>query len=136
MNLKKISFVILLGVTLSIFLPNYSSAQETEYESYRPPDAFATSAGPSPTATPTTQSCNGHCNCNCTDERCNYMYWEYQGDSTLTVEQCQQNCVTAANQYCESMNLSTTTSSTEPTPYATPLSTTTSSTEPAPYATP
>src|SRR3989338_11339179 len=101
MNLKKISFVILLGVTLSICLPNYSSAQETEYESYRPPDAFATSAVPSPTATPTGQSCNGSCNCTCTDSRCNNMPWSFvPNDPSITVQQCQQECVTNANEYC------------------------------------
>ncbi|GEM_PF-4995860 len=124
MNLKKISFVILLGVTLSIFLPNYSSAQVTSYESYRPPDAFAVSAGPSPTATPTGQSCNGHCNCNCTDSRCNNMPWTFvPNDPSTTVQQCQQECVTNANEYCSNMYSganSTTSSSTDAYPSSTP----------------
>jgi hypothetical protein len=119
---RKIITAIIAGIFLSTLISNSSFAQMTNtYEAYRPPDAFAVNSKPSPTATPNTQSCNGHCNCNCTDERCNNMPWNYvTSDSSVTVTQCQQNCVTAANEYCASMHPGTATSSTEPDVYATP----------------
>lgn len=121
---RKIITAIIAGFFLSILIASNSFAQMTDsYESYRPPDAFAVNSKPSPTATPNTQSCNGHCNCNCTDERCNNMPWEYYPSNPNTpLSQCQQECVTNGNEYCANMHTSTssTTSSFEEDAYASP----------------
>ena len=75
----------------------------------------STEPNPMPTQTsddPNTTPCGGSCTCSLTHPNCNGTIWIHNDSPSISISECQNNCITAGNSQCQTMYNSTNTTQT------------------------